>query len=160
MITGHLECLRRAGSEFPDAVFSVLNALAKMDFQSIEDGEVALSGQGLTAKLFSLETHPVEAGTAESHLDNIDIHLVVSGAEKIAQAPLTTAADATRQGQPENDNIFYDLPAEAATMVTLKPGEFAVLFPWDIHAPGCSAPGEESVRKVVVKLPLESLKAG
>ncbi|TCT31725.1 YhcH/YjgK/YiaL family protein [Martelella mediterranea] len=160
MITGHLDCLQRAGNEFPDAVFSVLDALAVMDFHDIEDGEIALAGHGLTARLFSLQTHPREAGKAESHLENIDIHLVVSGAEKIVQAPLTDAVDATRQGQHENDNLFYDLPAEPVTAVTLKPGDFAVLFPWDLHAPGCSVPGEDSVRKVVVKLPLASLKAG
>nr|WP_272214703.1 YhcH/YjgK/YiaL family protein [Marinicella sp. W31]MDC2880176.1 YhcH/YjgK/YiaL family protein [Marinicella sp. W31] len=106
-----------------------------------------------------MRTHPLDAGKAETHVENIDIHLVVSGAEKIVQAPLTAAVDATRQGQPENDNLFYEPPAEPVTVVTLKPGDFAVLFPWDLHAPGCSVPGEDSVRKVVVKLPLESLKA-
>jgi YhcH/YjgK/YiaL family protein len=42
-------------------------------------------------------------------------------------------------------------------MTTLRPGGFAVYFPWDVHMPLCAVNEKAKVRKVVVKVPVSLL---
>ena len=52
----------------------------------------------------------------------------------------------------KEDVIFYADPQET-NCVTLKAGDFAIFFPWELHRPNCSV-GEEpaNVQKIVVKV--------
>lgn len=50
----------------------------------------------------------------------------------------------TAQGQvriaethPEQDNYFYRSKLGTEKDIVLTPGDFVILFPWDIHAPLC-----------------------
>ena len=54
--------------------------------------------------------------------------------------------------------FFQPAPAEVSR-VTLAPGTFALLFPWDAHLPAIAVDGVPApLRKCVGKIPLEALR--
>ena len=54
--------------------------------------------------------------------------------------------------------FFQPAPAEVSR-VTLSPGTFALLFPWDAHLPAIAVDGVPApLRKCVGKIPFESLR--
>ena len=54
--------------------------------------------------------------------------------------------------------FFSPAPAEV-TRVTLAPGTFALLFPWDAHLPAIAPDDAQApLRKCVGKIPLEALR--
>ena len=119
------------------------------DVLSLADGRTEIDGDRLFALTQSYETRPVRDGKLEAHRRYIDIQFVVSGEEQIGYAPLG--------GQPpaepfstERDIGFYH--GEAAGLVRLTAGMFAVFFPHDAHLPGRHLTTPSRVKKIVLKV--------
>ena len=82
---------------------------------------------------------------------------MVAGEEKIGVAPLVAGYEVVEDKLAEKDAIFYaNLQDEVE--LGLKAGMFAVLFPWEVHRPNCAAGEPGKVRKVVMKISVDSLK--
>ena len=81
----------------------------------------------------------------EAHKDFIDIQMPLSDEEILGYTPLCNLPDT--EYDAEKDIAFY--PGLAENYFTLKPGQFAIFFPQDGHAPGVSKTG---LKKVVVKV--------
>lgn len=83
----------------------------------------------------------------ELHSRFIDIHVPVDKDEVIGYCPAYHLRDVKTPYDAERDIAFYaDSPL---CYVTLHPGEFAVMFPHDAHAPII---GEGAVKKLCVKI--------
>ncbi|HEY9153935.1 MAG TPA: YhcH/YjgK/YiaL family protein, partial [Opitutaceae bacterium] len=89
----------------------------------------------------------------ESHKAHIDIQVIVEGQELIEVqdvADLRVKEDRT----PAQDILFYQ-PQDRTTVLRLKAGEAAILYPVDGHMPSLSIGASSSfVRKTVVKVPV------
>lgn len=84
----------------------------------------------------------------EYHKKYIDIHMPVTGRERIAICSASVrAGDA--EFSAEKDCGFFD--AEAVNVVTVPEGWFCVCFPDDAHVPGMGEDGK-SIVKIVVKI--------
>lgn len=58
----------------------------------------------------------------------------------------------------EKDTIYYkENPASEETMLLMTPGTYAVFFPEDVHRPFCMVEQPERVKKIVVKIDLDTL---
>ena len=58
---------------------------------------------------------------------------------------------------PLQDNYFYQRESLSLNDMLLRAGDYVIFFPWDIHAPLCHKQDPQRVRKMVVKVPLETL---
>jgi YhcH/YjgK/YiaL family protein len=76
----------------------------------------------------------------------IDIQIPLSGEVTFGFTPLCNLPEL--EYNEEKDIIKYDGPAD--TYVTSKPGEMAIFFPQDGHAPCIS--NEPSIRKAIFKV--------
>jgi biofilm protein TabA len=56
----------------------------------------------------------------------------------------------------QKDALFFKTIKDEIDLI-LTPGMYAVFFPTDVHRPGCVYKTTASVRKVVVKVSVESL---
>ncbi len=87
----------------------------------------------------------------EAHKNYIDIQFVISGKEQIQivdESGLTVDAEYN----PEKDVEFFCVP-ENYTSAFLADGDFAVLYPGEVHAPGVSLnESPQTVRKIVAKV--------
>lgn len=121
--------------------------LKSVDFEKVEVGKTELKGKDLFLMVSDSDMKTVEEAKMEVHNKYIDIQLPVSKAETYgwkARAELKEEREAFNE---EKDiQFFHD---KGTTLVTAVPGDFAVFFPEDGHAP-CI--GEGKIRKVVVKI--------
>ena len=57
----------------------------------------------------------------------------------------------------EKDVIFYKNPADESDIV-LSAGMFGIFFPWDVHRPNVALGQPSPIRKVILKISMDSLK--
>jgi biofilm protein TabA len=156
MITGHIACLEDASREYPPAILAALKKLASLDFQSLEDGVIETGLPSMKFTLFHANTDVAEKRMPETHIHNIDIHYLVSGEETLGYQPFSEELVVV-DSQQDADNVFYKNHPDHQDMTRLKPGGFAIYFPWDVHMPLCASDAPVKVRKVVVKVPVSTL---
>ena len=130
---------------------AALDFLMHTDFSALADGRHELKGDKLYVNVMTYETQE-ENRTPEHHKHYADIQCVLEGREVISVLPMEKAG-ALVKSMEEADCYLYEGVGQA---VTLQAGEFMVVFPEDVHAPGVSPTGKpEKVRKAVVKVCLD-----
>jgi biofilm protein TabA len=122
--------------------------------RSIQDGRYAIDGDMVFALVQSYETEPATGKRFETHRRHIDIQYIVEGRERILHVPAGTLEVETPYDEASDAMFYHDPPASSS--VLLMPGDFAVFHPHDAHKGGCMAGGREAVRKVVVKVNVDS----
>lgn len=129
--------------------------LQSPDAQTQPEGRHALDGDRLFALIQHYEPRPIAACRWEAHRRYIDVQCVARGVERIGVAPVGSMRSA--EGYDDaRDVAFFE---GAGDFVTLRPGAFAVLFPWDAHQPCVRSDEIGPVRKIVIKAHVDLLKA-
>lgn len=121
--------------------------LKSLDFGKLEAGKTEISGKNLFVNVSDTKLKTKENARMEAHDNYIDIQIPVSCAESFGWIDRNKCKNITDPYNPEKDIIFYsDAPT---TYFTLQPGDFAIFFPEDGHAP-CI--GEGDIRKIIFKV--------
>lgn len=118
-------------------------------------GRHDLQGDDLFALVQTYSPTPATSKQYESHRTYLDVQYVHTGRESIWVTPrhgLSTTIDY----DASKDIMFHaDPTADAAqTALTMTPGTWTLLHPFDAHKPGCTLPdlAPAPVLKVVLKL--------
>ena len=119
-------------------------------------GRHDIEGDSVYVLLQKPMTRPPAEGKFESHQKYIDIQFLIAGEEVIGLAPVESLKVTTPYDEAK-DIAFYAV-AEKFQKISLKPGQFAVLFPADGHMPLCPAGQPMEIYKAVVKVKLEYWK--
>lgn len=117
------------------------------DLSKMELGKTILDGDKLFISVMENEGKAPEAAKMESHVKYIDIQVVISGSETMGWTAIENCTDALEPYNAEKDLQFFS--TKPTSMVTVNPGEFAIFFPEDGHAPGI---GKGLIKKAVVKV--------
>lgn len=124
--------------------------LKQTDFSTVKDGKYELEGEKLFVSVSSVRGKSKCDAPIETHKKYIDIQMPIFGVEKIGWKSALSLQTESEPYNPDKDIAFYiDRPT---AFTKIYPGEFAVYFPEDGHAP-CI--GEGSIRKVVVKVAID-----
>lgn len=118
-------------------------------FNSLDDLEVgkhAIKGTDLFVNIQMAKGKSKDTALLETHKKMIDIQIPLSAPETYGYTPLCDLPEA--EYNEEKDITKY--AGEADTYVTCKPGEFAIFFPQDGHAPCIS--GEAEIKKAIFKV--------
>ena len=124
--------------------------IKETDFSKVEDGKYELDGSRLFLSVVSLTGKDKNDAAIETHKKYIDIQLPLLGVEKIGWKPGCELQEESIPYDEAKDIAFYVDRPTAYTKI--YPGQFAVYFPEDGHAPGI---GEGNIRKVIVKVQVE-----
>jgi biofilm protein TabA len=117
------------------------------DFSTMEPGKYFLDGDNLYVTLMDIEGKTPEIAKMEAHRNYIDIQLIIDSCESMGWASLKQCSQPADAYNPEKDLQFFK---DAATSyINVIPGEFAIFFPSDVHAPGI---GTGRIRKAVFKV--------
>ncbi len=130
----------------------VIAVLEKMDAGTLEQGRHEIPDSPCFYIVSSYETREYREDLYEFHKNYIDIQVVLEGEEIIYTVPLERVAPDDKGYNAQND-IQFGISSDPDAL-SLKAGEFAVLYPGDAHMPGCkvgSAP--VNVKKLVIKVP-------
>lgn len=116
-------------------------------------GRVELDGERLFINHVEQALVPADKQLLEAHRRYIDIHVVLEGVEQIGWKPLEAV---TLEKQPYDEAADCALYADRPTSwATLHPGQFAIVFPEDPHAP---LVGEGTVHKLIGKIAIEDVR--
>ncbi len=113
---------------------------------SLGEDRVELRGEEVYCTRFTYETVPEEDAFFEAHRLYLDIHLMLSGAERVEIASPAGLAQFDHQGD------FYAYRGEGRHSLVLAPGDFLVVFPDDAHKIKMRVDGPEVVSKAVFKV--------
>lgn len=131
-----------------------LKALQEFTTASVIDQRIDLLPDGaLFVRVQRCDTKPANERQFESHRRYADIQYLISGGEVMLWHP-TDRLVVTLPYQPERDLALYAM-TEPAMRLQVSPGQFAIFFPTDGHAPGISVGLDAVVLKVVVKVRLD-----
>ncbi len=116
----------------------------------LADGRHVLQEGKLWVIVESAEGRGPQGAPLEAHRQMIDIQLVLAGVEQIGWRPQTQCNQITAAYQTDRDIEFYaDSPQ---LWLPLHPGDFAIFFPTDAHAP---LAGAGRVRKAIAKVAVQ-----
>ena len=123
--------------------------ISKTDLDRIEMGRYEIDGDNLKA-IFS-NKKGMTAGESiakfECHNKHIDIQLCIDGVEQIGWKPREKCKSENGGYNPEKDVQLYN--EQPDMFFTLTNGQFAILFPEDVHAPMI---GDNEIKKLVIKV--------
>lgn len=91
-----------------------------------------------------------ERAHLEAHKKYIDIHVPLGSTETIGWAPVRTCRRVLSAYDDARDVMFFG--DDAHSMLHVRPGEAAVFFPSDAHAPNI---GIGFHKKITIKIPVE-----
>jgi biofilm protein TabA len=115
------------------------------------DGRYDIDGNNCFALVQTYTTRPLAQAMFEAHRLYIDIQFLQAGRETLLWTPLAALTQVTRPYAADQDIVFFANPPHW-TPVNLHPGQFAIFFPEDGHAPGLECGGPAEVRKIVIKV--------
>lgn len=146
MIFDSLKCAAQYAALSP-RLKRAFDYLAATDLEQLEPGKHEIEGKEIFVNVQERELKRPEDAKLEVHDEYIDVQVVVKGTESFGWSP---RADVKRPKEPFNTEkdiqFFEDTPQ---TYFTLVPGQFAVFFPEDAHAP---LVGEGPIKKAIVKV--------
>lgn len=88
---------------------------------------------------------------AEGHIKHIDIQYLTEG-EEVIEVYSKDEVELVQEYDPEKDYALYR-PIKEGRKVVLKPYEFLILYPEDLHIPGLASGEPREVKKIVIKIP-------
>lgn len=124
----------------------VVAFLKSNDLLAMETGKYPIK-DGLFMNLQVAKQRTRETAVLETHVEMIDIQMPLTCDETFGYTPLCDLPDF--EYNAEKDITKYG-DIKAQTYVTVKPGQFAIFFPQDGHAP-CIL-DEPEVKKAIFKV--------
>jgi len=123
--------------------------IQKNDLSKMESGKTIIDGDKLFISVMEIDGKTAEAARLESHVKYIDIQVVISGVETMGWTAIEHCTEVLEPYNTEKDLQFFG--NKPSTLITVNPGEFAIFFPEDGHAPGIgNGPIKKAVFKVLV----------
>lgn len=125
----------------------VVEFLKANDLQTMEPGKYPIKDKNLFMNLSLTTQRTKDTAFLETHINMIDIQIPITCPETFGYTPLCDLP--TFEYNAEKDITKYG-DTKAQTYVTVNPGQFAIFFPQDGHAP-CIIEKEE-IKKAIFKV--------
>lgn len=125
----------------------VVEFLKTNDLQTMELGKYPIKDKDLFLNLSLAKQRTKDTAILETHINMIDIQIPITCAESFGYTPLEDLPDF--EYNAEKDITKYG-DTKAQTYVTVNPGQMAIFFPQDGHAP-CIIEKEE-IKKAIFKV--------
>ena len=117
------------------------------DLKTMEIGKYPIKDKDLFLNLTIAKGRGKEAAVLETHIKMIDIQIPLSCEETFGYTPLSDLPELEYNAE-KDVTLYGDLSSQ--TYLTLKPGQMAIFFPEDGHAP-CISDNPE-IKKAIFKI--------
>jgi biofilm protein TabA len=151
MIFGSIQNLESDRKYLGKALVRGLEYLAKTDFSKVEAGRYEIEGAAFFALVQEYRTAPKGEKKPEAHRKYVDIQYVFQGSEVIGFGLENPVNEISEDRLAEKDVLNYKSVQDEVDLI-LTPGMYTVLFPQDVHRPGCHYGEGGNVKKVVLKI--------
>lgn len=126
--------------------------LKENDLKSLPTGKQTLS-EGLTVSVEEYTTREPGKEWLEGHKKNIDLQFIVEGCELQGYAKIQTAAEIVNPYTDKKDVGHYLVPT--INYHVIRPYQFTIFFPDDIHMTNIQYGEKAKVRKIVFKVAVD-----
>lgn len=154
MFFGHIDNLDL--SIYPFAIQKALRFIKETNFDNLEVGCYEIEEKRIYAQVLDLETQEPNNILPEVHRNYLDIQYLHKGKEKIGVSTDLGKYPVFQEYNEVRDILFYQY-VDNESLLTMRPGNFAVFFPSDIHRPAQIDEESCSIRKIVVKVAISEL---
>lgn len=144
----NIDSLSKYGENFNKAI----DFLKNTDFDALTPQKYEIDGSNVYAFFCEVNLVFPEKAKLETHKNYADIQVVTHGCEGMEYAPAGTLTVDTPYN-PEHDIAFYK-DSNAAEMLAVSAGEFALFMPEDAHKPNCIVGNSKNSKKLIVKVRL------
>lgn len=127
---------------------TAIDYLAKADLTQLTKGRNEVDGDNVFINRFDYTTLPESEAAWEGHTDYADLHVLVSGEERIGVTDASRLTETTRD--EASDFIGFDGPVDV--WCPMVPGRVLIVFPEDVHMVKVQQAGPALVEKAVFKL--------
>lgn len=155
MIYGQLRNWKQHASTLSKTFEPAFAFIEKLDPATAEMGRHEIDGDRMYAIVSQGETVPEAERKAEVHNAYMDIHCVLQGTEWIGYAPRDDRQTVTEDLMETGDALLFEQLHDEG-FLKLNEGDYTVLYPSDIHRPMCTLQEPATVRKVVIKIRMDS----
>lgn len=126
-----------------------IDFLQAADLTALPLGRVEIVGDEVYGNHFTYTTTPLSQGAQfEAHQRYLDLHVILTGIEKVALAPVETLEET--EVRADEDTIMYQgVPKD---VLSLEQGAFLLVFPGEGHLPKLAADTSVDVNKLVLKI--------
>ena len=116
---------RGLSKDFDTAIEYLLSA----DLTKLVKGRNVVDGSNVFINRFDYMTMPAEKAIWEGHIEYADIHVLLSGHEKIGVSDISLLSETTRD--VEKDFVGYEGPVQ--TWFNMTTEDLLIVFPEDVH---------------------------
>ena len=121
--------------------------LSQNGLAELAEGKHEIDGDDIYAMVIKGAGQSHSQAKLEIHRKYIDVQYIISGSDDMGWKDIKACKDSQGSYDPQDDvELFADTPS---TWITVDPGNFAIFFSEDAHAP---TGGENEFHKVVVKV--------
>ena len=112
-----------------EAMDTAIQFLQTADLRTLVKGRNEIDGNQVFVNRFDYQTMPREQAIWEGHIQYADIHVLLSGREKIGVTNVNMLTETTRK--PEEDFVGFD--GEVMSWFPMTTEDILIVFPEDIH---------------------------
>jgi biofilm protein TabA len=151
MIFGSIQNLEMDRHILPAALVRGLEYLRDTDFYKLEPGRYEIDGTAIFALVQEYQPVPKGEKKPEAHKKYLDIQYVLQGSEIMCYGLENRVNEVLEDHLAERDLLLFKSVQNEMDLIMTQ-GMYAILFPQDIHRPGCRYGEGGRVKKVVVKI--------
>ena len=140
----YIEAYRGISANLDKAIDYLINT----DLKNLIMGRNEIDGDRVYVNRFDYQTIPIEETAFEAHERYLDIHLIISGRERIGISDMANMTAFSKDIL--NDGI--DCKGEIEQLINMEPGDVLIAFPHDAHMVKIESQGSCLVQKAVVKV--------
>lgn len=157
MIYGHIHAPESAAA-YSETIRKAIQILRETDVTDMHHGKYPLDGDRLILQINEVTTGPKETKRPEVHRKYIDVQYMVHGHEYIGFYPDQKTSMVNEDRLNEDDVLFYEENDRVnEIMLPMTDGCYAIFFPEDVHRPCCQMGEAEDVKKIVLKVRVDTL---
>jgi len=135
-------------------IIRVLEEAKKVNTDNYPKERIVLDGDKLFINCPQYDTHELEGALCEAHQNYVDVFVMIDGEEIVYVKNIKDLKKIDKPYNPEIDALLTEIEKDSLPVV-MKNGTFLVLFPEDVHGPGCNVNGVSHVKKLIGKVLLE-----
>lgn len=152
MIVGNLKEIQRYKGLHKN-IDTAIDFVTSTDLLAIPAGKGEVDGKEVYYNRSTYKCKPLADCAAENHDNYLDLQIVIKGCEGFGYAHIDNPTlKVTIPYNPEKDVTKYSVEDEF--IMPLTDGEYALVFPEDIHKPVISM-DDSTVEKIVVKIKIK-----
>lgn len=127
---------------------SVIRFLGSADLDALKPGRNEVDGDRAVVNCYTYTTIPLEEAGWEGHERYADVHVVLSGQERMGVSDASHLRMTSRDEQAD----LLGFEGTVDTWVDLRAGDVLIVFPEDAHMVKVHVDGPSQVRKAVGKI--------